>query len=446
MEQEVGKSTDSSGIIGPLNFSKESFISVKEQLYPSAVQVPCLLCSKTFTFYSEKHDYLAHLYLNHRLIIGDEDQVAIFHEYLSQWHKIFMDEKQPLDKFCTTLLMNQLPDGKPSKDEKYYLLCDVSQKDLLIRQKLQKQRLDLVLAQHQFERTDHSFERDCLFCRDVLKPTRYAYIEHMFSKHFFQVGKAANLVFISDLIDLIQMNLRELKCIFCEKTFKDRPTLKEHMRKKGHKRINPENKNFDRFFLINYRNPHQEKHCRVETTQQKKKPNTTKDIPEDDNDSNWSDWEEDEVDITCLFCERKSKDFTVLKEHIKTDHSLDFERESKKLSFYDRVKMVNFVRRAMYKMECIKCGTVWNDMEQFRDHLNANNHYSLGESKHWNFPQYLFPTYEDDAMLCHLDDLDEEQDNAAAENAENDPSIVVYSEDTSETISLDPAIAKMNIL
>lgn len=360
------------------------------------------------------------------------------------------DEKQQLDEFAFTLVMDQLPDGKPSKDEKYYLLCDVLQRDSQLRQQLQKKRLQLILSQHQFERTDNSFARDCLFCRDVIKTTRYAFIEHLFSKHFLLLGKAENLVFIDDLIDLVQLNLKELKCIFCEKKFKDRPTLKEHMRKKGHKRINPDNKNYDRFFLVNYRNQQQKNGCGASASamQQKRDQHVAsmKDVSEDDNESNWSDWEEDEVDITCLFCEFKSKDFTRLKEHMKTSHMVNFELESRKLSFYDRVKMVNFVRRSMYKMECIKCGSVWNNVDQFQDHLKMNNHYSLGENKDWNYPQYFFSTYEDDAFLQHLDDFVEGPHNTT-DGAINDPSIVVYSEDTTQNINLLPeAMAELNIL
>lgn len=82
MEQKGEESIDTNlGVIGPLNFSKDDHVSVKDQLYP-AVQVPCLFCDKTFIFYNEKHEYLAHLYLNHRLIIGDEEQVIIFGECL----------------------------------------------------------------------------------------------------------------------------------------------------------------------------------------------------------------------------------------------------------------------------------------------------------------------------------------------------------------------------
>lgn len=43
-----------------------------------------------------------------------------------------------------------------------------------------------------------------------------------------------------------------LLCLYCEKTFKDRFTLKEHMRKKLHKKLNPNNKEYDQFYLVNY--------------------------------------------------------------------------------------------------------------------------------------------------------------------------------------------------
>lgn len=43
-----------------------------------------------------------------------------------------------------------------------------------------------------------------------------------------------------------------LQCLYCEGTFRDHATLKEHMRKKLHKRINPKNRTYDKFYVINY--------------------------------------------------------------------------------------------------------------------------------------------------------------------------------------------------
>lgn len=122
--------------------------------------------------------------------------------------------------------MNQLPDGTIAQNIVYHLLSDDLPLDFDIRKKLHNKRLEMVLAQHQFERSDETYERSCLYCRDVITSTRTALIEHLFNKNFLQLGKAENLVFIDELINEIQNRLDTLICIFCEKTFKDRPTLK----------------------------------------------------------------------------------------------------------------------------------------------------------------------------------------------------------------------------
>ena len=48
------------------------------------------------------------------------------------------------------------------------------------------------------------------------------------------------------------MNTCRCTCLFCEKEFKEWSILKDHMRKKGHKRLDPKNKEYDRFYVINY--------------------------------------------------------------------------------------------------------------------------------------------------------------------------------------------------
>lgn len=395
------------GVFGPLSFSNQSAPSqpIFQQLFPT-VDVLCLFCDKLFKFYQEKNDYLAHLYLEHRLIIGDEEQIAIFHEYLSYWREIF--SKCSKDHICTSMIMDQLPDGTPSKNEQYFLLCDVTPQDFETRQNLQLKQLELALAQHQFERIDSSIEKNCLFCRDVIKSTRYHYVEHLFSKHFLQLGKAENLVFIDELIDTVQQNLNNLICLFCEKKFKDRTTLKEHMRKKGHKRINPENKSYDKFFLIHYQN---------QSIGNQTKKNTHTRNNKTDDDTNWSDWEDDEkLEVRCLLCPEKNSDFVKIKEHIKAKHGIDFDNETKGFSFYDRVKMVNYIRRKMYKMECMKCEEHFQNQIDLHKHLLESKHFCLGDRQDWDFPQYFFPTYEDDVFLCHLDDTNLDNDEKSDDN------------------------------
>ena len=46
--------------------------------------------------------------------------------------------------------------------------------------------------------------------------------------------------------------LSSLQCLYCERTFRDISTLRDHMRKKQHRRINSSNKSYDKYYMINY--------------------------------------------------------------------------------------------------------------------------------------------------------------------------------------------------
>ncbi|XP_055384626.1 zinc finger protein 277 [Condylostylus longicornis] len=404
-------------------------------------KVVCLKCDLEFTFPEEEDEYLAHLFLIHRLVIADIEDIADLKEYLIFWSKEL--KEHGLEHFCTTMLLDQLPDGAPSKDEKYYLLSDILPKDLEIRKKLHISRLEKVLAQHQFERTDRTFCKECIHCRDIIKGTRSDFLEHLYNKHFVQLGKAENLVFIDELIDIVQSKLENLICLYCEKTFKDRCTLKEHMRKKGHKRINPDLKFYDKFFLINYKTekPKRTKkfnkksretendktlanNFRNSTSNFNRKENNRNIIMSDDDaDSDWSDWEEENRSIKCLFCAYKNSDFNNVKLHMLEEHYINFDELTSALNFYERVKIVNFVRRQVHILQCIDCKQRFNSHELFEEHLKANKHYTIGEKSQWDKAEFFFPTYEDDEMLCHLDD----------ENADYGKTpVVIYSEETKD--------------
>lgn len=467
-----------SSIVGPLNFTSSDSSAATEPpasaFFKRSVDVQCLLCDTFFNFFSQKDEYLAHLYLEHRLIIGDEDQVALFDDYLIHWRHMIDGDSGKLAEYCTTMMMDQLPDGTPSKNEKYFLLCDVLPQDNELRQKLHVKRLEAVLAHHQYERKDTTFQRSCLYCRDEVNPTRSAFLEHLFSKHFLQLGKSDNLVFIDELIDTVQEKMDSLLCLFCEKKFKDRPTLKEHMRKKGHKRINPDNKSYDKFFLINYRNDthqhgnrHRTKNPRIqhrtaskaqsthETAgheQAKPKQRNTSSVSSNhrestlfdgiDSDSDWSDWEGDKQVVTCLFCTRSDVDFDGLKEHMRAEHEIDFDRRTAGMTFYDRVKIVNFIRRKIHLLHCVKCDAEFGTSGELQTHMKLENHCDIGDRKQWDVAEYFFPTYEDDAFLCLLDDTCDSETSKAV-----DSSVVVHSEDPKLCINADAeALSKEQLL
>jgi hypothetical protein len=101
------------------------------------------------------------------------------------------------------------------------------------------------------ERNSLTFSRGCLFCRQNF--TQHAQLfDHMAFDHNFSVGQPDNLVFVNRFLDLLQEKLDSLVCLFCEKVFKSRDVLKEHMRKKAHKKVNPQNRVYDQFYLVNY--------------------------------------------------------------------------------------------------------------------------------------------------------------------------------------------------
>lgn len=475
-----------STIIGPLNFSSDpvSAPQTANLVINPVVDVQCLLCDNVYSFYAKKDDYLSHLYLEHRLIIGDEEDVAIFHEYLTFWRSKIDGDSTKLPEYCTTLLMDQLPDGTPAKDEKYYLLCDVLPVDYELRRKLHVKRLEFVLVQHQYERTDTTYERNCLYCREVVQSTRADFLEHLFSKHFLQLGKSENLVFIDELIETVQEKMNALICLFCEKKFKDRSTLKEHMRKKGHKRINPDNSNYDKFFLVNYRNEDQRSYGQRTKAQRIKhrpsarhQPKAAKTPPKptaaptlsssvgtsskegnrnstvfetNDSDSDWSDWEGEKPTLTCLFCTRNDTDFTELKQHMTADHNVDFDRKTSGFTFYDRVKVVNFIRRQMHLLKCVKCDEAFKTTGELQIHLKSTDHCDIGDRDQWNKPEYFFPTYEDDAFLCSLDDTCDtelEDDDMVPITKAIDGMVIVHCEDREVSINLDAeALSKEQLL
>lgn len=308
----------------------------------------------------------------------------------------------------------QKPDGTVTEENvKYFLLSDIVPKDKIIRESLQTTKIENALARHQFERSDKNFLRGCLYCRSTIDPMRYNYIEHLYSKHFLHLGKPENLVYIDDLIDLIEEKLSNLICIYCEKVFKDRATLKEHMRKKGHKKINPDNKTYDRFFMINYKIKDNLSSA-ITTKSFGPRKNDQQVEPEvfENDDSEWSEWNEQdkEIQTTCLFCSLKENDFNRLLKHVSQFHNFDFEKVTEKFNFYQKVKLVNYIRRKIHLRQCLSCEESFENLDMMLSHLNEQNHLHC-DVKIFDKPEFFFPTFEDDNFLCYLDNFNENDEN-----------------------------------
>jgi len=233
-----------------------------------------------------------------------------------------------------------------------------------------------------------------------------ALFDHMAFDHNFSVGQPANIVFANKFLDLLDKKLKLLLCLFCEKTFKTRDVLKEHMRKKGHKKLNPRNKEYDQFYLVNYlefgRNWEDISKEPAEEEVMSGFDLATEEVHD------WSDWKDNVGKVVCLFCPASYDGNKDLFEHMTVIHGFHFDqlRKEQKLDFYQQIKLVNYIRRCVYLHNCIGCAEGFESREKMLEHLSWSNH--LPSPTEWNQPQFFFPTYENDNLLHTLDEIDED--------------------------------------
>ncbi|KYQ48437.1 hypothetical protein ALC60_12493 [Trachymyrmex zeteki] len=370
----------------------------------------CLVCDCTFVLPTNEMDLLTHLFKVHRLVIADVWKIANLRSYVHYWSTKF--KEAPLTTYCSTVLMDCTPDGQPSKNEHYFLLSDCLSEDKTLRDEIHRAKLEWILAQQEAERADTSFKRGCIFCRTEICGSRAAYIEHLYQKHNLYLGKPGNLVFVDEFLDKIQNNIESLICIYCEGTFKDRMVLKEHMRKKFHKSINPHNKAYDKFYINNYLEP--EKTWERKQTNLKTKPDIRGGSSEnEDEESSWSDWNDESITITCLFCNYSNNEFTCILRHMKETHSFDFEETVKDLTFYQKVKVVNYIKRQIQLQRCIFCET---KSDNVLEHMKNQQHCKIATQKVWDQPEYYFPMSENDSFLYNLDETSNSDEESDIEN------------------------------
>ncbi|XP_014486740.1 PREDICTED: zinc finger protein 277 [Dinoponera quadriceps] len=390
-------------------------------------ETKCLLCDYTFILPTNETYFLTHLYMVHHLVIGDVWKIASLRSYIHYWSIKF--KEAPLTTYCTTLLMDFMPDGKPSPDEQYFLLSDCLSEDKTLRYEIQQAKLEWALAQQEAERVDTSFKRGCVFCRMEFCGLRTLYIKHLHQKHNLYFGKPENLVFVDELLDKIQSTIESLICIYCEKTFKDRTVLKEHMRKKSHKCINPNNKTYDKFYIINYLQPERTWKRRQNNHESEKNQNLEVVSSEnEDEEGSWSDWNDDSVGITCLFCNYSNKELACILSHMRKEHGFDFQETVKDLTFYQKVKVVNYIKKQIQLQRCVFCE---EDTDGIFEHMKSKQHYKIPERKVWDQPQYYFPLSENDSFLYNLDAISGSDEENSIENLNEATSNLCFSPELS---------------
>lgn len=81
------KSNHENEILPALSFSQNSTNSNLHSTEPANIQ--CLQCNCVYQFPADKDDYLAHLFLEHRLVIADVEDIPLLEDYLIFWLKEF---------------------------------------------------------------------------------------------------------------------------------------------------------------------------------------------------------------------------------------------------------------------------------------------------------------------------------------------------------------------
>lgn len=383
---------------------------------PSSELLLCLFCSESVPLL-QKDVLLKHMLLQHKLVIADVKLIADLPRYLLYWKGRFLE--QPITDFCSVIKTNST--GPVEKQEDYFLLCDVLPEDRVVREKMQQKRLEEVLEQQQREREDSSFHRLCMFCNEEFTGNRSSMLNHMARDHSFSIGLPDNIVYCNQFLDTLQNKLDGLQCLYCEKTFRDKTTLKDHMRKKAHRRINASNREYDRFYIINY--------LELGKTWEEVQSEDDRDLLHDEEDD-WSDWKDHPVSAVCLFCDHQSDTLEDIYTHMKDDHGFDLHllKTELNLNFYQQVKLVNYIRRQIHQSRCYGCQERFQSRAQVLQHLQAEGHVMiLAETATWDQPQYFFPTYENDALLCTLAD----SDGSDADSADHNEDVPVIAEDMS---------------
>ena len=379
---EKGSAT-ASGTDGLKDFNKKlTFSPMHHRMLDN--ETPCMLCDhieSNMDSPSHYNEYLCHLIVEHQLVIADVKLIADLQSYAVYWKKRFDEES--VESFCSKIITNTGAKDV-DKSEEYFLLCDALPEDKRVREQLQFDKLKKLLLRQEFERKDESFSRTCPFCKKLFQGNRIILFDHMNVDHSFNIGHPDNIVNVRELLDEIQTKLDNCQCLFCENYFRDRVTLREHMRKKGHRRINPENKGYDKFYMINYLELG--KNWQIMQSESERL---------DGNSDDWSGWSEECQKAYCFFCSESFEVADKVYKHMKEKHDFDFLflRQEMQLSFYQQIKLINYIRRQVHMAKLAGCSDV---VDKIQSDLKSNTK--------WNQPQYYFSTYEDDTILCQLED------------------------------------------
>ncbi|EDV21412.1 uncharacterized protein TRIADDRAFT_60016 [Trichoplax adhaerens] len=269
-----------------------------------------------------------------------------------------------------------------------YVLGRDNEDDCNLREKLKKDTLVIINALHR------------------ANPSKLTFINYVLT------------VYVDQFLTILKYKLERFICLYCERTFRDSTTLKDHMRKKRHRKINANNKEYDKFYIINYLKlgnfllDLQDPGKGWKNIQEEE--NRQDDNDTDNSDEEWSDESIDQAaNASCLFCDLTSQVNDVVV-HLNDFHNFNISGLVKQfgLNIYEQIKLINYLRLKKNENKCGFCGCQCASVEEFSTHVNGAHlcfnseikEIQLPAKEHWNLSLFLFPVIEDDPLLCILED------------------------------------------
>lgn len=348
---------------------------------------------------------LHHLITEHKIVIANIETVYDVNKYCFYWSNKITSSN--LEQYLHGINVHPKDNSEPKS---YFLLNDTSNEDRVLRFRLYQEKLDEILQQQQRERECTNYKIQCLFCPEYLHGDRFNISNHLYEEHSFSYGHPDNVVYTEQFIERLREKMNKFECLYCDKIFRDYKTLREHMRKKLHKKLNPSNTEFDKFYVINYREFGRTwKDLEAEKEEKETKQRYDVAIGTDD----WSDWEDSNPDVDCLICDAHYTKYAELKSHMLQSHYFDIDTMTAKLSYYKQVKLVNYMRYKVDDDVCPFCGVAFPDIPNHLDTIRklpesllrheVHSHQFIPDEAYAD-EQYLFPALDNDFLLCCLRD------------------------------------------
>ncbi|KHN82741.1 Zinc finger protein [Toxocara canis] len=371
----------------------------------------CLSCLHFFDLPDQIPSFADHLLTEHHIVVVEMELIVDPKRYVEYWRQRFA--KESVDKIFPKVVPEE-GSALFGKTDYYFEMSETLPEDYSIRQRLAMRRLEEALSCQQRERDDANFSLQCIFCRYTARGNRSKIIHHLYMIHHLNLGSPDNLVFVQEYIEHLKEKLSRNECIYCEKTFSDRNTLMDHMRKRNHREVNPKNNYYDKFYIINYLELGKRWLDVLAEDFEDTMP-TFVDSDEEEEEDSWHEWQEDNLDeeqtrVVCLFCEESNDHAAPLIDHIKEVHHFDIMGiiEKEKLDTYDRMKMLNFIRKQNYNAVCFVCGkSDLGSLQELRKHLADSDHLAKGlpERAIWDTEQNLVPIFGNDHLLWMLESI-----------------------------------------